>query len=664
MNRCESTGSRGQLGTPNMFLIRLLIDTSVSLMVDVSTGWSASWWMDSDYRALTWTPSMMGLFGVPADGWIGKNLFDFVHPTSTMDLQFALATMSEDTKRCQVSFNNGVQCVLVLKNVRFPGQSSSAILCSVLRLPTVTSVVGSGEHTPSGRIDGESATSSHSRDEDEGESDKSPTTVYSGVGSHHPLRIPSSESCTATRDTVGVERELNSSFPLAAVDRAKILSHVGHELGTPMQGMMGLLHRLEDMTKRNSADTSTWKGEAAGIVDDMLVLSETMSNRIQSIRKVGENLSDKLAQVDPVENIRRAIRVHKSVKQSHGAGVLLNEVALKKIETFGSCIIKGEGSMFTLVLIHLLRCMSQSLEDFKISTIVRPAQDSVLEEGLGNGLEVSHLLNVELCAKHKFKSPARRRTPRPVSGPPTHGRSYWMQDRDEFQVTNHLVKHMGGWIEVNSMYRSISATIPVHMTGSYRPARSTSDRGLSASGNMASTEQHAASVLPPLPQVPGLAASSRSDLPHTPLVRSMTGLSPQCSAKQLERPRLTGRALIVEDNLAAAKFILNALSGTGVETAHATDGIEAVQMFEKSLGQCQAFDLITMDLQMPRMSGQEAVRSIRAMENDHGFKRKTPIVVISGNNEGDVHGADKVYEKPMRRETIYNVARTYLQVRA
>jgi two-component system chemotaxis response regulator CheY len=50
----------------------------------------------------------------------------------------------------------------------------------------------------------------------------------------------------------------------------------------------------------------------------------------------------------------------------------------------------------------------------------------------------------------------------------------------------------------------------------------------------------------------------------------------------------------------------------------ATDGIEAVVEVSRALQAAEPFDLICLDLNMPNMDGQTALRTIRALEKLHG----------------------------------------------
>ena len=103
---------------------------------------------------------------------------------------------------------------------------------------------------------------------------------------------------------------------------------------------------------------------------------------------------------------------------------------------------------------------------------------------------------------------------------------------------------------------------------------------------------------------------------------------------------LTGkRALLVEDNELNAEIAMEILSMTGILVEHAADGMEAVDL----LDDCPDgyYDIIFMDIQMPRMNGYDAARAIRAMARS--YCKQVPIIAMTANAFAeDVHAAKTV----------------------
>jgi CheY-like chemotaxis protein len=70
-----------------------------------------------------------------------------------------------------------------------------------------------------------------------------------------------------------------------------------------------------------------------------------------------------------------------------------------------------------------------------------------------------------------------------------------------------------------------------------------------------------------------------------------------------------------------------------LRTAHALDGIEGLDMLMQD---DSSFDIVFLDLNMPRMHGMEVLRRIRQMERH----RETPVIVYStSSNPHDIADA-------------------------
>jgi CheY-like chemotaxis protein len=109
-------------------------------------------------------------------------------------------------------------------------------------------------------------------------------------------------------------------------------------------------------------------------------------------------------------------------------------------------------------------------------------------------------------------------------------------------------------------------------------------------------------------------------------------------------PRVVGRVLIVEDSPQNQELIRAVLDREGHRCALASDGAEGL-----ALARAGGFDLIVMDMQMPRLDGIAATRAIRALPGAAGA---VPILALTANALPDqvalmqAAGADGHLAKP------------------
>ncbi|CAH2031232.1 response regulator [Trichlorobacter ammonificans] len=87
------------------------------------------------------------------------------------------------------------------------------------------------------------------------------------------------------------------------------------------------------------------------------------------------------------------------------------------------------------------------------------------------------------------------------------------------------------------------------------------------------------------------------------------------------------RCLIVEDDFISRK-ILRELLAPHFDIEIAVDGQEGVTAFKLAHDAKAPYDLICMDIMMPRMNGSEALRAIREMERELGVPPNLEVKVI------------------------------------
>ncbi len=121
--------------------------------------------------------------------------------------------------------------------------------------------------------------------------------------------------------------------------------------------------------------------------------------------------------------------------------------------------------------------------------------------------------------------------------------------------------------------------------------------------------------------------------------------------------------MVVEDNPINRKLAQFMLTRGGYRLTMVNDGKEALDAYT---AQPDAFDLILMDIQMPRMNGLEATKEIRKLEaGGEGAARHIPIVALTAQSvKGDREkcleaGMDDYISKPIRRETVFGMIKKW-----
>ena len=116
------------------------------------------------------------------------------------------------------------------------------------------------------------------------------------------------------------------------------------------------------------------------------------------------------------------------------------------------------------------------------------------------------------------------------------------------------------------------------------------------------------------------------------------------------------KVLIVEDNDLNRKLFEN-LIGQYWSYRSVTNGIEAIDVLKK-----ESFDLILMDIQMPKMDGISALKKIRQLELSD-----CPILAVSANAEKSSTaeflemGFDDFLTKPIRANLFLETLKTHLK---
>jgi CheY-like chemotaxis protein len=148
---------------------------------------------------------------------------------------------------------------------------------------------------------------------------------------------------------------------------------------------------------------------------------------------------------------------------------------------------------------------------------------------------------------------------------------------------------------------------------------------------------------------PGRGATFAFDLE---VERTRVDAPPASNIQSLSDHEMTStpHILIVDDN-ATNRVVAQALCEMfGCTSETAEDGVEALEAVQE-----RKFDLVLMDIKMPRMDGVQATQAIRALDGPLGA---IPIVALTANADPDdakkylACGMAAVVEKPIKPERL------------
>ncbi|MEN3747643.1 response regulator [Sphingomonas sp. HF-S3] len=110
--------------------------------------------------------------------------------------------------------------------------------------------------------------------------------------------------------------------------------------------------------------------------------------------------------------------------------------------------------------------------------------------------------------------------------------------------------------------------------------------------------------------------------------------------------------LFIEDdpmNRRVVKDMLDVAGATMAEASIAEEGLARIEY--------ERFDVVLMDLRMPGMDGIEAIRRIRARDDEKG---QLPVIVVTADTGADLRerclsaGADDVLFKPVAMDALFD----------
>jgi two-component system chemotaxis response regulator CheY len=101
------------------------------------------------------------------------------------------------------------------------------------------------------------------------------------------------------------------------------------------------------------------------------------------------------------------------------------------------------------------------------------------------------------------------------------------------------------------------------------------------------------------------------------------------------------KSLIVDDELTSRELLTMILKAYGpVDTA--ADGLEGLKAFNLALDR-EPFDLIMLDIMLPRMDGQQVLKAIRRIEQERGVVGLEQVKIVMISALGDFSNVSQAF---------------------
>ena len=122
------------------------------------------------------------------------------------------------------------------------------------------------------------------------------------------------------------------------------------------------------------------------------------------------------------------------------------------------------------------------------------------------------------------------------------------------------------------------------------------------------------------------------------------------------------KILIAEDDRVSRTFLQKFMQGYG-EVEVAVDGMEAVDMYMDSIKKNDRYDLLCLDIMMPKVDGLKVLKVIRQIEKQQNIPAEEHLKIIMMTALADVgyvdeafrQGCDAYASKPVDTEKVQEV---------
>ncbi len=120
------------------------------------------------------------------------------------------------------------------------------------------------------------------------------------------------------------------------------------------------------------------------------------------------------------------------------------------------------------------------------------------------------------------------------------------------------------------------------------------------------------------------------------------------------------KMLIAEDDIVSRKLLWKVLSEFG-DCDMVINGLEAIDAYIMAFKEEEPYDLVCLDIMMPKIDGVKVLKTIRDLEMQHQVKNPCKIIMVTALSETEVvddsftKGADAYATKPLDIEKFIEV---------
>ncbi|MCB9289255.1 MAG: response regulator [Lewinellaceae bacterium] len=399
------------------------------------------------------------------------------------------------------------------------------------------------------------------------------------------------------------ERELNER--LRHVDHLKdqFLANTSHELRTPLHGIIGLAESLEE--REESPDK---KEDIQMIISSGKRLSSLVNDILDFSRLKNHEIELKPRSVDMHALVDVVLRIHTPLARG-------KDLALKNRVPLRGSIVHGDENRLMQVMHNLV----------------------------GNGIKFTESGHVRVAAKRKEEWLEVSVEDTGVGIPETKKEAIFQEFEQADGSERRLFTGTGLGLSVSKRL--------IEMHGGQLWVKSEEGRGSTFYFTLPlSIEKRAPDMAPPEP------ASRPEESPRDAGKARALQIQP---LMLLDDDSEKVRILIVDDEPINQRVLTNHLRQEQYKIISAMNGREALQAIDAA---DRPFDLVLLDVMMPRMSGYEVCQKIR----ERHLPSELPVIMVTAKNqvadlvEGLAVGANDYLAKPFTREEFLARVKTHL----